>query len=353
VNKFGQLQFALFVLNILIATILTGWRLGIGMSIVGFYFGLELYKYYAGINEIDFTVGSPEFISIYVVILAGAVLLMFFKPKEEYQELTEEKNEHLNGRINMYKDQVREAEALKGRFIRNITHEYHAPMTGISSMAQVLVQDYDKLNDEQRKMAAKTILESSLRLEVFDANISSLSKLNKPSYDLKLAPTDFSQLVEDRVTLCRKLYENEEESTIHWQEGPEKRTRNWQLDIEEGIILNIDKYYLSQAIDNLIINSINYAKSGTIAINLKRDNEKEGIIFSISDEGIGIPPDELDEVFEEFIVSSRTQSFAGGRGVGLAVCKKVIEVHGGKIKAESKKIGTTIWFTLPKAIKSR
>jgi lysylphosphatidylglycerol synthetase-like protein (DUF2156 family) len=130
VNKFGQLQFALFVLNILIATILTGWRLGIGMSIVGFYFGLELYKYYAGINEIDFTVGSPEFVSIYVIILAGAVLLMFFKPKQEHQELTEEKNEHLSGRINMYKEQTREAEALKGRFIRNITHEYHAPMTG-------------------------------------------------------------------------------------------------------------------------------------------------------------------------------------------------------------------------------
>ena len=353
VNKFGQLQFALFVLNILIATILTGWRLGIGMSIVGFYFGLELYKYYAGINEIDFTVGSPEFVSIYVIILAGAVLLMFFKPKQDHQGLTEEKNEHLSGRINMYKEQTREAEALKGRFIRNITHEYHAPMTGISSMAQVLVQDYDKLNDEERKVAAKTILDSSLRLEVFDSNISSLSKLNKPSYDLKLVETDFSQLVEDRVTLCRKLYENEEESTIHWQEGPETRTRNWQLDIEEGIILNIDKYYLSQAIDNLIINSINYAKSGTIAISVKRDNNNEKIIFSISDEGMGIPPSELDEVFEEFTVSSRTQSFAGGRGVGLAVCKKVIEVHGGKIKAESKRMGTTISFILPKVIKKR
>jgi signal transduction histidine kinase len=252
----------------------------------------------------------------------------------------------------MYKEQTREAEALKGRFIRNITHEYHAPMTGISSMAQVLVQDYDKLNDEQRKVAAKTILDSSLRLEVFDSNILSLSKLNKPSYDLKLAPTDFSGLVEDRITLCQ-LYENEEESTIHWQEGPETRTRNWQLDIEEGIILNIDKYYLSQAIDNLIINSINYAKSGTIAISVKRDNDNETIIFSISDEGIGIPPDELDEVFEEFTVSSRTQSFAGGRGVGLALCKKVIEVHGGKIKAESKRMGTTISFTLPKVIKKR
>jgi signal transduction histidine kinase len=64
-------------------------------------------------------------------------------------------------------------------------------------------------------------------------------------------------------------------------------------------------------------------------------------------EGIGIPPSELDEVFEEFTVSSRTQSFAGGRRVGLAVCKKVIEVRSGKIKAESKRMGTKIWFTLP------
>ena len=52
-------------------------------------------------------------------------------------------------------------------------------------------------------------------------------------------------------------------------EKDREENKNWQLDIEEGIILNIDKYYLSQAIDNLIINSINYAKSGTIAINLK------------------------------------------------------------------------------------
>ena len=103
----------------------------------------------------------------------------------------------------------------------------------------------------------------------------------------------------------------------------------------------------------MIINSINYAKSGTIAISIKQDNDNETIIFSISDEGIGIPPSELDEVFEEFTVSSRTESFAGGRGVGLALCKKVIEVHGGKIKAESKRMGTKIWFTLPKVIKSR
>ena len=353
VGGFSEVQLMVFMMNVVIISSLGKWQWSLFNFVSGIVLVTVFYNnYYPGnLDNVEFA--SSQFKIFYLLLLLISTLILFLKPKQEHQELTEEKNEHLSGRINMYKEQTREAEALKGRFIRNITHEYHAPMTGISSMAQVLVQDYDKLNDEQRKVAAKTILDSSLRLEVFDSNISSLSKLNTPSYDLKLAETDFSQLVEDRVTLCRKLYENEEESTIYWQEGPETRTRNWQLDIEEGIILNIDKYYLSQAIDNLIINSINYAKSGTIAISVKRDNDNEGIIFSISDEGIGIPPDELDEVFEEFTVSSRTQSFAGGRGVGLALCKKVIEVHGGKIKAESKRMGTTISFTLPKVIKKR
>jgi signal transduction histidine kinase len=353
VGGFSEVQLMVFMMNVVIISSLGKWQWSLFNFVSGIVLVTVFYNnYYPGnLDNVEFA--SSQFKIFYLLLLLISTLILFLKPKQEHQELTEEKNEHLSGRINMYKEQTREAEALKGRFIRNITHEYHAPMTGISSMAQVLVQDYDKLNDEQRKVAAKTILDSSLRLEVFDSNISSLSKLNKPSYDLKLAETDFSQLVEDRVTLCRKLYENEEESTIFWREGPETRTRNWQLDIEEGIILNIDKYYLSQAIDNLIINSINYAKSGTIAISIKRDNDNETIIFSISDEGIGIPPSELDEVFEEFTVSSRTESFAGGRGVGLAVCKKVIEVHGGKIKAESKRMGTKIWFTLPKVIKSR
>jgi signal transduction histidine kinase len=353
IGRFSEMQLIVFMMNIVIISSLGKWQWSLFNFIAGIVLVSVFYtNYYPGnLDNVEFA--SSQFKIFYLLILLISTLILFLKPKQEYQELTEEKNEHLSGRIDMYKEQAREAEALKGRFIRNITHEYHAPMTGISSMAQVLVQDYDKLNDEQRKMAAKTILNSSLRLEVFDSNISSLSQLNKPRYDLKLLETDFSQLVEERVALCRKLYENEEERTINRQAGRESSGRNWQLDIEEGIVLNIDKYYMSQALDNLIINSINYAKSGTIGINLKQDNDKEAIVFSISDEGIGIPPEELEEVFEEFTVSSRTQSFAGGRGVGLAVCKKVIEVHGGAIKAESKKMGTRISFTLPKAIKSR
>ena len=88
-----------------------------------------------------------------------------------------------------------------------------------------------------------------------------------------------------------------------------------------------------QALDNLIINAITYCRKGKITVALKKNNNT--VEFSISDEGIGIPKDELNDIFAEFTVSSKTRSFAGNRGVGLTLVKRVIEVHNGSIQAES------------------
>lgn len=96
VSNFGQLQFAVFVLNILIVTILTGWKLGISMVMVGFYLSSIFYKSYAGIESLDFTIGSPQFIFVYTVLFAGTALLIFFKPRQEMEELVEEQNQHLS-----------------------------------------------------------------------------------------------------------------------------------------------------------------------------------------------------------------------------------------------------------------
>lgn len=76
--------------------------------------------------------------------------------------------------------------ALRGEFIRNVNHEYHAPMTGITSTAETLVEVYDKLIDKQRKEAATIILNSSRKLDIFESNLSSLSKLSKAGYELNL-----------------------------------------------------------------------------------------------------------------------------------------------------------------------
>ena len=139
-----------------------------------------------------------------------------------------------------------------------------------------------------------------------------LARLSKPHYELKKENLDFSSLVYDRIQTCRKLYEENKED------------REFVLDIKEGLMANIDRSYMIQLLDNLIINSINYCKKGTIRVTLGQ--YKNNIHLVISDTGIGIPKNELSEIFEPFTVSSRTKTSAGGRGVGLAICSEHISV---------------------------
>jgi signal transduction histidine kinase len=84
---------------------------------------------------------------VYTVLFAGAALLIFFKPRQEMQELVEEQNQHLSGRVGTQEQELKESAAIKSEFIRNVTHEYHTPMTGISGMAQILVENYGQLTD--------------------------------------------------------------------------------------------------------------------------------------------------------------------------------------------------------------
>lgn len=110
--------------------------------------------------------------------------------------------------------------------------------------------------------------------------------------------------------------------------------------------MNGDAYLLSRLVDNLVINAIQYSDNGNIKISLKkRDGD---VLFKIEDQGIGIDPKELYDIFGAFTVSKKTKSIAGGRGVGLALSKKIVELHKGQIWAESDgKTGSTFFFSLP------
>lgn len=333
-SDFGKLQLVVFALNILITAVLVGWKIGFTMAVIGFCSSLQFYKYYTGFAEITPDMGSLQFVFAYTLILAGSALIIFFRPQQEYYALTEKRNKHLNGRLGFKDQELQRAWELRSEFIRNINHEFHTPLTGISTMAEVLKDRYQNLSDEQRLKAIETIYESSTRLGRFEDNLLTLKKLSEKSYELNLEVIDFSELVYERLDICRQLYEI----------NPEDRV--FTIDVEKDIILAGDRYYLTQVIDNLIINAIAYCQKGKIDISLSHDDNN--VIFAISDEGIGIPPDELGFIFTEFNVSSKTRTPAGYRGVGLAVCKKVVEAHGGDIKAESNgEKWSRFSFTLP------
>jgi Na+/proline symporter/signal transduction histidine kinase len=352
VSGFNGLQFAVFTINTVVVTILLGYKLASLLIPIGFYSALQFYKYYAGIESIDMSVGSPQFIFMYILMLIGAVLLIFLKPKEERQEasdikvgtLTTEvdvldhKVSNLNYTVTHYSerisDQEKEIERLGAtgqRILNNVNHELRLPVGNVMNFAEMLNEGLDKFNPEQLKMLSDEVYKNSNRLSSMIMNMLDLAALNAKKLELNKKTINLGELVEDRISNCRKIY-------------LEDKKIDFKIEIHPEILISVDPNYMRQIVDNLVINAIKFSKEGVIDVKLLK---KKGFIeFSIQDKGIGIPQSELYDIFTPFKMGSNTESKAEGRGVGLALCKAAIEAHGGIISAESKGIGAKFSFVL-------
>jgi Na+/proline symporter/signal transduction histidine kinase len=332
-SNFSHLQFVVFIVNLIVAAILTRWKLLLTMMIVGIYSSIKAYQYYTGIDNIVINTASTSLI-IYTFLLAGTAIVIFFRPKQAYEEEIEQKSNYLEHKVIDQKKELTKLYEIKNELLRNLEHETRTPITGITSLGQVLWANYDKFNEEQRRNATKDIADSSERLTSLVNNLIDLSKLNNINYQLNKSQVNLTDLVYERLELCKKLYIQDKDDL--W----------FNLQIDDELTVLCDQYYISRTIDNIIVNAIQYCKQGTITIELKSE-QNNTIVFSVKDEGIGIPKDELFEVFEPFTVSSKTKTPAGGRGIGLALSKKVIEAHNGQIWAkQNQDKGVTVAFTL-------
>ena len=376
VGKFATLQVGLFITNLMIAALLLGWRLALPSIIVGFYLAIQFYQCFFGITDFAIQFGSPEFILIYVVLFLGSAIIFFLKPKEEQMEQAVDKNKCLEKEVDYtqrelenikqgfdflekqlktktgglkekeryLKDQVkiRNAEIsklidMKDEFLRNITHESNTPMTGIISMCDVLYSCYDKLDSENIKRTIRDIVNSGDRLKSYVNSIVDLSKISSKNYELNKEKVNLTELVQERANLYKKIFPDETEK------------QEFIFKVEDDCIVNCDKYYITQTIDNLISNAVNYGRGKPITVLVKKE-EDSSVSVSIKDQGIGIPKLELVSIFEKFSVSSRTKTPSGGRGVGLALCKSVIEEHDGMISSISEGNSSTFTFTLPNKV---
>lgn len=333
-SNFNKLQLMTFMVNLIIVATLFRWHITLIMTVIGMLSSAEFYKYYIFIESLPAANNSLQFRVLYLLTLFCCILFVFLRPKQQQQELTEAKNTHLGKQVYDREEEVRKLLDLKYEFLRNINHEIHAPLTGITSLGETLWAKYDQLNDKQRRQAAEIIAKSSTRLNSLMSNILDFSKLSSLTYDLNKKKQNLSELLFEQISFCKNLYLDDKEL-------------EFIINVEDNVMINFDEYYIKRTLDNLIINSINYSNNnGEVTINLEKVAGE--IKFSIKDKGIGIPKDELQDIFGVFVVSSKTRTPAGGRGVGLALCKKVIEVHGGRIWAENdQENGSVFIFTLP------
>ena len=339
VSDFSTLQFAVFTVNLLITSILLGWRLGGIMIFIGICFGISLYQSYNPEYRFDTSIGSPAFIMVYIFMLIGAIIVIFLKPKQEHLEATEQKVGileteviHYNERISDQEKEIHRLGATAQKILNNVNHELRLPIGNVVNFAEMLNEGLEKYSKDQLKELSDEVLKNSTRLSSMILNMLDLATLSARTIELQKKTVNLSELVEERVKTCRNIY-------------LQKKKIDFELSIAQNLFIDVDPNYIRQTVDNLVINAITFSEKGVIKISVTK--QQNVAVFVITNEGEPIPHTELYDIFTAFRMASNTESQAEGRGVGLALCKAAIEAHGGMIKAENTGKGAKFRFVLP------
>ena len=228
-----------------------------------------------------------------------------------------------------------EANRLKSRFLSLVSHELRTPLSMISGVSELMLWDANS----QKPINLENLERLHGTAQHLDGLIRDVLDLAKDEMgELKLAcePLDLARILEAVVLVGEQLAR---ERDLQWQA---------QIPAELPLVWG-DRTRLRQVVWNLINNAIKFTEKGEVALTVV--SGRAGISVSISDTGLGIPPEEQASIFEEFRQSERTSARGfGGLGLGLAICKRLVEMHGGKISVRSSGVegrGATFSFTLP------
>ncbi|MGC0371756.1 MAG: hypothetical protein DGJ47_000456 [Rickettsiaceae bacterium] len=219
------------------------------------------------------------------------------------------------------------------RILNNVTHELRLPVGNVMNFAEMLSEQVDAMKDSHLKMLSDEVFQNSNRLSTMILNMLDLMTLNMKQVKLDKQTINIGEIIKERVDRCKKIY-------------LDGKPIKFKLKIESDMLAHVDVHYMKQVIDNLVINAIKFSEQGTITVWSYKESGK--IVINISDEGKGIPPLEIYDIFTPFKMASNSFSKAEGRGVGLALCKAAIEAHDGYIEVRSKdEIGAQFSIELP------
>ena len=223
---------------------------------------------------------------------------------------------------------------MQAEFLSNTTHELKTPLTSIIANTEVLEYEMcGPVNEEQRRVLTN-ISRNSQHLLRMISRLLAFASQREGRDELKLQEVSVRMLLENVVETVRPMLE----------EG----ALQVELDVDEDMDpCSMDPEKIYRVYLNLVENAIKFSPGGVIRAGARMvDGELEG---SVTDQGVGIPPDMLEEIFRPFrqADASPTRTY-GGVGLGLAICRHLVELHGGRIWAESEAGGgATIRFRLP------
>ncbi len=233
--------------------------------------------------------------------------------------------------------QLRELDRLKSSFLANMSHELRTPLNSILGFSDVMLEELDGPLTENMQNDLGLIQKNGQHLLHLINDVLDMAKIESGKMNLIIEKFLLQEILEEVTSIISPL-------------ASEKNLALFiEPDTNKDVEINADRTRLRQVMINLVNNAMKFTEKGSISI--RATQEEHNVLISVHDTGIGIPVNQLEDVFLEFTqVDTSTTRKVGGTGLGLPISRRLIEMHGGKLWAESSGIdgeGSTFYIFLP------
>jgi signal transduction histidine kinase len=234
--------------------------------------------------------------------------------------------------------ELQELDRIKSAFLANMSHELRTPLNSILGFADVMLEELDGPLTDYMNNDLRLIQKNGQHLLHLINDVLDMAKIEAGRMNLNPEKFHIYEILEE-VTSITSTLASEKNLSLFIDEISDQETEVYA-----------DRTRLRQVMINLVNNSIKFTEKGKIAVKVV-PIEGARVLLSVKDTGIGIPPDKLDAVFQEFTqVDTSTTRKVGGTGLGLPISRRLVEMHGGKLWAESTGVngeGSTFYVELP------
>lgn len=309
--------------------------------------------YFAMLSQENLLCNISLYSVLYFIALIGILISFIRRYTLQYRELVnssthlklaiEQKTAHISeinkDLINTNKKLLSNEEARKN-VMSNVSHDLRTPITAIRGYAELLIKGSSTLSDEQKNNYLNNILKRSIQMERIVSDIVEISKMEATNFEFNFMDLSVNELLDEIYMLYSSDLSATKELTLDLPE-------------EDFLMVKADPKRLSRVFENLISNAINYTKEEAhIAIKAWRSDadkplSEQRIHITVSDDGIGIPPDEIERVFDRFYRAKNSGQNIKGTGLGLSIVKMIIDKHDAEITVTSEiGVGTTFHIVM-------
>ena len=229
---------------------------------------------------------------------------------------------------------LREADRTKSDFVSILAHELKGPMTTVVGFGQMLEEHWSTIEEAKRTQFIGIMRRETQRLAAMVSDLLDVSRMESGNLRYEFEPMSMSDMIENIVQVHGNIAEKHELEVSLDPELPKVKG---------------DKDRLRQVVINLLTNAARYSPEGTrIVMRATPDDEGHMVRVSVTDQGIGIAPDDAERIFSKFAMLPKPAWTKKGTGLGLFITKAIVDAHGGKLWVESEPgEGSTFMFTVP------